>query len=451
MGRIIKIYEIDEFSEIKTIPDAAISLTILSNIRKLDEKSEMEPFIRQILYDPNETPHGPTEIADILSSHVHIRGDKRLSAFILKGKSFKRISSKEVTHQFAKLRQIPKLGLMVFVAVGNIQDDARRDFEQTANDANCDYTIIDTQDLARLFIAYEKICPKDGTPYDDSGKCRNGHALDEGLHLEMEVKEEIQYQIMNQKDVSHNGAKRYSATIQVDRHYTKDIIRAIIQKATEKLKYSNYYRSEQVKERWGKTPAHVVWLFIAYDLEDIQNANWICQTSWIDSSLAEDMQPSSLNGNEKIGDIGVLWNDDYKSNKNFFKSYYGSKEEVLEVINPILDEMLKLAKQGINYFEEYKHGNISEDKFILNMQKMEPRIEELYSRLPHIPIPPVECEKYVQACYKIFAIIYNIFLFYSKEGLEKRTRENREWLMQDAINRFYDELKNIEIEESKIH
>jgi len=128
MGRIIKIHEIDEFSEIRTIPDAAINDTILSNIRELDEKSEIERFIREILYDPNETPHGPTEIADILTSHVHIRGNKRLAAFILKGKSFQRVSSRDITHQFAKLRQIPQLSLMVFGAIGNIQDDAQRDF-----------------------------------------------------------------------------------------------------------------------------------------------------------------------------------------------------------------------------------------------------------------------------------------------------------------------------------
>ena len=213
MGSLIKIHDIDEFSEIKAIPDASMSEKTLSNIRNLDEKSEMERFLREILYDPNVTPHGPTEIADILTSHMHVRGDKRLAAFVLKGKSFQRVSSRYVTHQFAKLRQIPELGLMVFGAVGNIQDDAQRDFVQTAIDAGCDYLIIDAQDWARLLIAYEKICPKDGTSFDDTGTCKYGHVQDEGLALEMEVREKIRYTIVNQRDVSHAGAKRYSATI----------------------------------------------------------------------------------------------------------------------------------------------------------------------------------------------------------------------------------------------
>jgi len=451
MGRLIKIYEIDEFSEVKTIPDTTINKDILYNIRNLDEKKEIERFVREILYDPNETPHGPTEIADILTSHLHIRGDKRLVAFVLKGKSFQKISSKAVAHQFVKLRQVPGLGLMVFGAVGDIQDDAQRDFIQTAIDAECDYLIIDAQDLARLLIAYEKICPKDGTPYDEVGTCKNGHVRDKGLTLEMEVREKARYTIVNQRDVSHAGAKRYSATILLDRHYPREVIKEIIEEATEKLKYSNYYHNERVKAWWGKTPAHVVWLFIAYDLEDIQNANWVCRTCWIDPSLREDMRPTGLNGNDKLKNIEILWNDDYKPHKEFLESYQGTKEEVLEAIRTILSEMVKLAERAINYFEKYQSGDISEEEFISAMQKMEPEVTELYFQSDNIPLPPKDCEDYDQACQNIFATIHDMFLYYSKRGLETWPRQNRDWLMQQTIKRFHDDCRRIGFEKRKVH
>jgi hypothetical protein len=451
MGCLIKIQDIDEFSEVKAILDAAINKEILSNIRNLDEKSEMERFLREMLYDPNVTSHGPTEIADILTSHMQVRGDKRLAAFVLKGKSFQRVSSRNVTYQFAKLRQIQKLGLMVFGAVGNIQDDAQRDFAQIASDAECDYLIIDAQDWARLLIAYEKICPKDGTSFDDTGTCKYGHVRDKGLPLAMEVREKIRYRIVNQRDVSHAGAKRYSGTILLDRHYTKDLIRTIVQKATEELKSSNYYRNDRVKARWGNTLAHVVWLFIAYDLEDIQNANWICRTYWIDPSLPESMRPLGLNGNEKLEDIEVFWNDDYKSHKNFLESLFGTKEEVLESIQPILNEMVELAKQAIEHFKEYRCRNISEEELISKMQKTEPTVTELYLQSGNIPMPPEDCKDYGQACQNIFATIHDMFLYYSKRGLETWPKSNRDWLMQGTIERFYDDWKRIELEESKIH
>jgi hypothetical protein len=67
MGRLLKIHEVDEFADVRAIPDAAISGLVLSNVRDLDEETDLEPAFREILYDPNETPHGPTEIADILT------------------------------------------------------------------------------------------------------------------------------------------------------------------------------------------------------------------------------------------------------------------------------------------------------------------------------------------------------------------------------------------------
>lgn len=450
MGRLLKIHEIDEFSEVKTIPGAAINDLILSSVRKLEE-NELERGLREILYDPNETPHGPTEIADVLT-HLRVRGDKRLAAFVLKGKSYQRVSSKDVTHQFAKLRQVPRLGLMVFVAVGNIQDDAQRDFIQTAIDAGCDYLIVDAQDLARLFIAYEKLCPKDGTVYDETGACREGHVLDEGLVLEVEAREGTRYTVVRQRDFSRPyGAKKYSATILLDRHYPKDAIRAIIEEATENIKHSRYYRNERIKAHWGETPAHAVWLFLAHDLEDVINVNWVCRTCWIDPALPEDVRPRGLNGNEQLGDIQVFWNDNYKSYKQFFERFSGTKEEVLEAISPVLEEMTRLAKKGISCFNEYIAGRMSEGDLIQEMQQMEPRAVELYHQAGNVPIPPEDCKDYEQACQGLFGTIYDMFLYYSQLGLETWATSNRDWLMQNTVRRLYDDWKQVEFEESKLH
>jgi len=450
MTRLIKIHDIAEFSEIGIIPDTAITDVILTNVRNLDEKEEIERFVREILYDPNETPHGPTEIADILTTHVHVNGKKQLAAFVLKGRSFLKVTSRNVTHQFARLRQIPKLDLIVFGAVGHIQDDAQRDFMQVALDGKCDYLIIDAQDWARLLIAYEKICGKDGTTFNNMGACKEGHTLDVGQTIEIRIREKRQYSIIDQSDISHAGAKRYSAKILLDRHYGKSIIRSIIEEATEKLKYSNYYRNERTKARWGKTTAHVVWLFIAYDLDDIANANWVCRTSWIDPYLREDMRPLGLDGDEKLGEIEIDWNDQYKEHRDFLESMSGNKEQVLDATRPLLKKMTDIAKIAIGYFNEYNCGRLSEKEFIKKMQEMEPKENKLYLKSGNIPLPPEDCKDYDQACQNIFATIDNMFLYFSETGLRTWEKPNRDWLMQDTIKRFYDDLRRIEFEGSKI-
>ena len=313
MSRLIKLHDIDEFSDVVKIPSDSIKLSMIDNIKKFDEKNELEVFLREIIHDFNDTPHGPTEIADILTTHLVIKGNKKSAAFILKGKSFKRITSQTIDRQLFKLRQIPDLGLIVLCCVGDIHDDAQRDFFQTAWDHNSDYLIIDNFDLCKLLIAYELICPQDGLPYNESGVCKNNHQQDSGISLNYKVKENIEYKIYRQRDISHSGAKRYSAILLTDKHYTREIIRIIIKDVTQKLIKSNYYRNDRMRNIWGTTNTHVVWLYFAFSLDDINNSNWVCQTSWIDNKLDNNMKPIPISGDEKIDEIELQWNDQYRA------------------------------------------------------------------------------------------------------------------------------------------
>lgn len=450
MGRLIDIHEIDEFSEVVTVPLKAVTDEILSSIRHLDEKREMEPFLRQILYDPNETPHGPTEIADILTTHVHVTGEKQLAAFVLKGKSWPKVSARDVAHQLTRVRQVQGLGLLVLSAVGDIQDDAQRDFFQIASDGRYDHLIIDAGDLARLLIAYDKICPRDGTPYDETGMCREGHWLDEGIRIEIDVREEIRYSVLKLKDVSHAGAKRYRGTILLDRHYPRDVIREVIQESTHALRHENYYRNEHTKSRWGETPAHVVWMFIAHDLEDVAAPNWVCRSMWLDPSLPGPFRPFPLRADEWLDDIAVAWNHQYRVLKRLYAANLGTKQQVVEGLQAILKPMVRSASRATELFGEYTDGRMSEEDFVSAMQKMEPQVRELYLESMRIPLPPQDCTDYEQACQDVFAIIDNVFLFYSERGLRTWPKKNRDWLMQDAVNRYYEHIERIKFEEAKL-
>ncbi len=450
MGRLIDIHEIDEFSEIVTVDGKAVTDEILSNIRHLDEKREMEPFLRQILYDPNETPHGPTEIADILTTHVHVRGERKLAAFVLKGKSWPKVSARDVAHQLTRVRQVQGICLLVLSAVGSIQDNAQRDFFQIASDGGYDHLIIDAGDLARLLIAYEKICARDGTPYDETGMCRKGHSLDDGIRIEIDVREGMRYSVLKLRDVSHGGAKRYAATILLDRHYPRDVVREAIQEATHALRHQNYYRNEHTRSRWDETPAHVVWLFIAHDLEDVGTANWVCRSMWVDSSLPGPFHPLPLRADEWLDDIAVAWNDQYRVLKRLYAENRGTKQQVVEGLQAILEPMVRSAKRAIDLFGQYSDGRMSEEDFVSAMQKMEPQVRELYLESGRIPLPPQDCGDYEQACQVVFAIIDNVFLFYSERGLRTWPKENRDWLMQDAVKRLRGEMKRVEFEEGKL-
>lgn len=162
LGLLITIDEFDCFSKIKEIQEKDITQDIIKTIKNLDEKSEIEPYIRSSIFDINETPHGPVEFADIFTHRITVNGKSGLAAFIIKGKSFKTIRAKDVSHQIYRLRKISGLNFVVFAYTGNLLDPPREEFVTTAKEINCDYGFFDTMDIARLFISEGFICPRDG-------------------------------------------------------------------------------------------------------------------------------------------------------------------------------------------------------------------------------------------------------------------------------------------------
>ena len=122
----------------------------------------------------------------------------------------------------------------------------------------------------------------------------------------------IGYEILDLEDVSHAGAKRYSAVTLLDPPHPREMMRAVIAEVTEDLKGIDYYRSEMVEQHWIGKPAHVVWLFLAGNLEDIQHENWLAKSLWISPELDKQWWPTKLDGDEEFAGISIKWNPTYK-------------------------------------------------------------------------------------------------------------------------------------------
>lgn len=172
---LVKFESVDNFKSVKSINPKDISEEVLQTVKKLDERKEIEPIILSILYDTNDTPHGPVEIVDILTHKVSINGTPGLAAFIIKGKSFPTVRPQHVSHQIYKLEKISDLKYTIFAATGTVLDQAKEQFISTSSRLGCDYLMLDLHDLSRLFVAFGFICPKDGKRIH-SGKCSCGYS-----------------------------------------------------------------------------------------------------------------------------------------------------------------------------------------------------------------------------------------------------------------------------------
>jgi superfamily II DNA or RNA helicase len=175
MNLLTQIDCFDCFKEVKDWLTTDITPCHIGIMKALDEREELEPFLRSILTDPGQTPHGPAEIVDIFTHRVSVKGEVGLAAFILKGRSFPTVRPKDVAHQIYRLEKIAGLKFAVFAAPGVILDQAKEQFCSTCDRLNCRFGIFDAVDLARLFIAYGFFCPRDGKRIS-AGRCRCGYS-----------------------------------------------------------------------------------------------------------------------------------------------------------------------------------------------------------------------------------------------------------------------------------
>ena len=452
MGRLIKINDLDQFREIVHVGEDAITRDLRDSVQQLDERRTLEPMLREVLYDPTETPHGPTEIADILTTKVRVRGEQRFAAFVLKGRSFAKVRSKDISHQIIRLRTLPDLGVMVLVAVGHIQDDARRDFIQMAKDANCDYCIVDAIDLARLLVAYEKICPSDGTPFCPDGSCYRGHKQDVGTSLMVRGQRGSHFNIPRSQDVSHGGARRLSATVLVSPDRDRESLREIIREATSQVRESSYHRNDLLGRRWRDSHAHVVWLFLAADLRDAQDVNWLARTQWIDPRLDATMRPLEMSASEYLDSIAVSWNDSYVRMRDFYREHSVDKGGALaDLLEPLTLRAGRVGCRIANWFGDFESGNLEEPDLLVRIRAISPEIDAIADKASNLRFPPQDVVDYQNRAQSLISHLNNMALYYSESGVTTWPEKNRTALMRDTVKNFRADLRRLEFEWEKLH
>jgi superfamily II DNA or RNA helicase len=172
---LITLLKIDNFNRVRDVRPGQISDSTIASVKDLDEVEEIEPWIQSILHDTNHSPHGPSEIVDILTHKMSVGGHEGMAAFILKGKSFPTVRPRHVSHQIFRLERITDLSFAILVASGDVLDEVKEQFVSTATRLGCEYGFLDAHDLARLFVAFGYLCPRDGERIR-GGRCSCGYS-----------------------------------------------------------------------------------------------------------------------------------------------------------------------------------------------------------------------------------------------------------------------------------
>src|ERR1035438_200650 len=139
MSLLIPIEDFDNFRLMRDVKADSITAQLRDVMRSLDEREEMEPFLRLILADDAQTPHGPAELVDIFTHKLTHKSCHGMAAFILKGKSFKTVRPSDVSHQIYRLEKIEGLRFAIFATPGTVLDQAKEQFISTCERLKISY------------------------------------------------------------------------------------------------------------------------------------------------------------------------------------------------------------------------------------------------------------------------------------------------------------------------
>lgn len=307
-------------------------------------------------------------------------------------------------------------------------------------------TIYDITDLQR-FLDY--------TPEGQAVKQRHGIALPGAVDTPPSHTEEIgpvpnRYTILSLKDVSHAGAKRYTADILINGTRSKSAIRAIVVEAVGDLRSAELFRNPITRRYWEGLPTDVVFLFVYLSLDDVPNTNWVCRAQWIFPDLDQSARPLSFHGDESVDGIAIDWNDAYASRAQFFRDHTVSLGTYLAAVDHLVAELGPLMIAAMDLTQAYQGGSLPEQTYLERMQALEPRVLELYRQSGTIGFAPAACHSLARSFQQVVGAAHNVLLPFSERGRKTWPQRNRDYLVRSAIDVYTTEHERMRVERERL-
>ncbi len=397
---------VDNFRKITSIP--AVDAEIVERLRSVDERSQLEPALMRIIGEVDETPHGPTEIADITTVHLQVLGRPALGGVVIKGKALRTVRAKDVADQLQRAAALPQVGLIMLAAVGNIQDDTKQRLGWLADQIRADWLVLDRGTLARLLVAYGELCATHGT-WLAQGPCSSCPARRSAPRRPARVP----FTVLSLEDVSTGAAKRFGVHLLVPSGLDEAEIEAQIRSAIDGLRRERYSRSERVEAVHGDRLADVLFLYIYEDITDRPFANWVCRALWVSPDLDPRRAPASFGEPDPIDpSLRIDWN--------------ASHEVIASLVANPLDKGTYL--RDLDRYRSAATSLTDEVRRILDVPELtapdEGKLARLDERIDALPRPgrsraaPYELAELDLAYERVDGRLVNLGLYFTPRGRE---------------------------------
>lgn len=278
----------------------------------------------------------------------------------------------------------------------------------------------------------------------------NKDSLPKLLDLLTPIVPPSRYTIVQERDVSHGLAKRYSYEIVLNGTLSKAQIATVVRGVTSRGRTNQYHRNRPSRDRWQGQEADVVWTLVYPSAEDRARSNWICRSQWISPKLAEDARPIVFEGENVGDDICVDWKPDYSSLSATAAEQTLDKRDFLDAILPMIGELEQLLKTYGDSLEGAFRDRIDLERFRSETAVDRNRIQELYRISTALDLAPYECAEVDQRFQEFSAFMDNMAMVHTDRGLETWSAKNGMYLAQQARKDAQEKLVELRYELKKV-
>ncbi|WP_417602402.1 DUF4365 domain-containing protein [Owenweeksia hongkongensis] len=255
------------------------------------------------------------------------------------------------------------------------------------------------------------------------------------------------YTTLNISDTSHIGARRISAKILVESTQAKSkfSMKNMIPSIVEKLKLSDYYGNERIRENFKDKPADIVFLFFYDGIQQVERGLTFCRAIWNNKNCKYPLSP--FVADEVVDEIEIIWDTNYSAFTDFIPDnelpkgfYLDNADDVFKKSKIIYDILNKELS------EYQKKGNYK--KLLSSILFLQSDLDNLNNNPLNEGFPPLECQYIDSLISGIVVFLHNILIIANDRN---RDEKNVIYLLKDYLRAVEEKLPFYEYERKKVN
>lgn len=252
--------------------------------------------------------------------------------------------------------------------------------------------------------------------------------------------ENDEYIIYSVSPKHHALTKRYSVKIILKYNSDLSQISLYEKEIVKKLKHIEIHSSNKSERLLSGKPANIIWCYFGYDEDDMVDSNFICHTTWVDDTQDKEHWHHQSKNCSFINGTFFNVNTMYDS----LKSLKNTQLNINEFIDKSRELTNRLISNGLNFvsrFREYENQTISEKQLVTLVKPIIILINQDYSELTGMDIPPKELHDWCQYQMGLAGDVLDFTLYFDEKTMNTWDQSSRIWLMKNTIKTFESDLE----------